>query len=214
MGVTEGEAEKEEVEVEIEGDEDTEPMRCLPCEPTPTAKQVEEHRCSHIPFRSWCKWCVMGRGLGIQHRGGSSTSFIPVVGLDYFFITPGGVKKKSELIAEGETEESIESGRERGEMLKCLVIRCLKNKFINAHVVPCKGADEEQYVVNLVTVDIEWLGYVKVIVKADNEPALQALVTRSLEAIRVQCTGMEQISTEAPPRYDSQSNGGIGSGYV
>jgi len=99
--------------------------------------------------------------------------------LDYFFITPGGVKKKSELIAEGETEESIESGRERGEMLKCLVIRCLKDKFINAHVVPCKGADEEQYVVNLVTVDIEWLGYVKVIVKADNEPALQALVTRN-----------------------------------
>ena len=128
MGVTEGEAEKDEVEVEIEGDEDTEPFRCLPCEPTPTAKQVEEHRCSHIPFRSWCKWCMMGRGLGIQHRGGSSESFIPIVALDYFFITPGGIKKKSELIADGETEESINTSRERGEIVECIVIRCFKNK--------------------------------------------------------------------------------------
>ena len=89
MGVPEGEAEKDEVEVEIEGAEDTEPARHLPSEPAPTAKQVEEHRCSHIPFRSWCKWCMMGRGLGIQHRGGSSEPFIPIVALDYFFITPG-----------------------------------------------------------------------------------------------------------------------------
>ena len=95
MGVTEGEAEHEG-EIEIEGgDKDAEPARYLPSEPTPSAKEVEEHRCSHIPFRSWCKWCMMGRGLGIQHRGSSSSSFIPIVGLDYFFINPGGIQRKS-----------------------------------------------------------------------------------------------------------------------
>jgi hypothetical protein len=188
MDMTEGEAEKDEVE--IEGEEDSEPTRYLPCEPIPPAKEVEEHRCSHIPFRSWCKWCMMGRGLGLQHRGGSAQSSVPVVGLDYFFITSGGVKKKSELIEDGITEEGIDTAREQGEIIKCLIIRCAKFKYLTAHCVPCKGADEEQYVVNLVTTDIEWLGYVRLIIKADNEPALQALVTQSLEAIRVQCKGL------------------------
>ena len=51
MGMTKGEGEKDEVE--IEGEEDTEPARYLPSEPIPPAKEVEVHRCSHIPYRSW-----------------------------------------------------------------------------------------------------------------------------------------------------------------
>ena len=27
----------------------------------PTERQVVEHRLTHIPYRAWCKWCVMGQ---------------------------------------------------------------------------------------------------------------------------------------------------------
>ena len=97
MGVPEGGAEQGG-EVEIEGgDEDAELARYLPSEPTPSAKDDEEHRCSRIPFRSWCAWCMVGRGLGIQHRAAPSPSFMPTVGLDYFFTASGGTKGKSEM---------------------------------------------------------------------------------------------------------------------
>ena len=28
----------------------------------PTARQREIHECIHIPFRAWCRECVLGRG--------------------------------------------------------------------------------------------------------------------------------------------------------
>ena len=30
----------------------------------PTMEQLECHRCDHMPYGSWCKQCVMGRGRG------------------------------------------------------------------------------------------------------------------------------------------------------
>ena len=60
------------------------------------AVQVEEHRKTHMPFRSWCKWCVLGRGRGLQHRR-SGTSSVPIMCMDYFFPAKGGVRTREEL---------------------------------------------------------------------------------------------------------------------
>ena len=58
----------------------------------PSHKQVEEHRTrGHIPYRSWCQWCNLGRGRGQQHRARPSST-IPIVAIDYFFLTEAGVK--------------------------------------------------------------------------------------------------------------------------
>ena len=83
---------------------------------------------------------------------------------------------------------------------------------ILAHCIPYKGASEDQYVANLVVQAVEWLGHTRLILKADNEPALHTLVEQSLEEIRIKVRGVAQISTEHPPRYDSQSNGGVETG--
>ena len=69
----------------------------LKCPGEPSAQEEEDHRKTHIPFRSWCKFCVMGRGLGMPHTSSQSQSQIPRIGLDYFFITDAGVKKTDEL---------------------------------------------------------------------------------------------------------------------
>ena len=34
----------------------------------PTPKQVEEHNVTHLPFRSWCPYCVTGKAQDRPHK--------------------------------------------------------------------------------------------------------------------------------------------------
>ncbi len=53
-------------DIEENLDEEIRPMRQAIIPRKPDASEVEDHRKSHLPYRSWCPWCVMGRGLGEQ----------------------------------------------------------------------------------------------------------------------------------------------------
>ena len=33
----------------------------------PSAEEQKEHQKTHLPFRSWCKWCVQGRSPNWSH---------------------------------------------------------------------------------------------------------------------------------------------------
>ena len=129
----------------------------------------------------------MGQGIG-SHRGLTTgrEHEIPRVGVDYFFVTDGGVYTRKELDfpLDAEGEKKLEKSRSEGKVLKCLVVRCHESKNTFGHAIPQKGVDEDKYVVQLVTNDVEWMGYTKLLVKSDNEPSLGALVRQSLEAIR------------------------------
>ena len=92
--------------------------------------------------------------------------------------------------------------------MKCIIVRCHESKAVFAHAVPCKGADEDGYVVEQVCADIAWLGYTKMVIKSDNEVALLSLIKRVLDAIRCQVLEVDSVSSEQAPTYDSQSNGG------
>ena len=46
------------------------------------------------------------------------------VGLDYFYLTKGGVKIRHELTSE-QTEE-LEGQRNNGGAVKCLIVKCLE----------------------------------------------------------------------------------------
>ncbi len=201
----------EEREVQIEEDE-TEVMapKEAPDPGKPTARQVALHRLTHLPFRLWCKWCVLGRGRGMQHRRLLGGLLIPILGLDYFFLTKGGVKKRDDLdyTADAAGAKALEDARASGEIVKCLLVRCFASKVIFAHVVAKKGVDEENTVANMVLDDLEWLGHTRVIIKADGEPALQALAKRVITMAKVECKDLEQVSKEDPAAYDSQANGG------
>ena len=197
-------AEGEEVLIRDEIDEEVDPIKMAPDPGKPTERQIEEHRRIHLPFRSWCRWCVLGRGRGIQHRARLG-SIIPIVGIDYFFLTGGGIKLREEL---DKTDEEVNEARARGELTKCLIVRCYASKAIFGHVVPCKGIDEDNLVVDMILQDLEWLGHTRIIMKADNEPALQALAKRAIELAKVELKDLEQMSKEDPVAYDSMSNGG------
>ena len=50
----------------VEIQEQVEPLKIAPSPTLPSPADVEEHRITHTPYRSWCEDCVRGRALGEQ----------------------------------------------------------------------------------------------------------------------------------------------------
>ena len=205
-----GNPEQVQIEDDPAGDADVEQLKSAPDPGQPTAAEIEEHRLTHQPYRSWCKSYVMGRGACFLHRNLKSKSAIPRIGVDYFYITRGGVRRRDELehAKDPVGDAAVEQDRHTGDIIKCIVIRDWESKNVYAHCIPCKGADEDEYVAQLVADDIAWLGYTKLIIKSDNEPALLALVRQVLNKVMADPQALEQASQESSPEYDSQANGG------
>ena len=57
----------------------------------PTEEEYEEHMRTHIPFRSWCEFCVKGTCKADPRRRNVSENTtidecqVPIIGLDYTF---------------------------------------------------------------------------------------------------------------------------------
>ena len=55
----------------------------------PTAKEHQEHMTTHRPYRSWCKFCVMGRGVNAPHKRSDAQEDLEGVhhvSKDYWFL--------------------------------------------------------------------------------------------------------------------------------
>ncbi len=203
--------------VVINNEEETAKLKAAASPVRPSEAEVEEHRLTHLPYRNWCPECVAGRGLGEQRgRHAGRRHDLPRVGIDYWFITSGGLKTRREMVDEyprtDEGNNALEAARAQPKLMKCLVIRCHESKAVFAHSVPVKGRDEDNYVANLIASDISFMGHIKLLLKSDNEPALLALGRDALLAIKCQVLAdespVEKISIEHAPEHESQSNGG------
>ena len=138
---------EEHLETEGAGDneEEDEPANIASSPATPTAKEVQDDEIAQIPFRSWCKLCVIGQGHGPQNRAAQSAA-VPILGPDDFYITKDGIRKKEELEWDQDVgEPDVDNARMDGEMITCLIIKCLEDKITFAHCIPCKGTDEDMY---------------------------------------------------------------------
>ena len=71
-------AQEEEEEIVIEDEEDVEKIKVASDPKLPSQQEVDEHRCTHVPYRDWCRWCVLGRGRGLQHSR-ALASWTPIV---------------------------------------------------------------------------------------------------------------------------------------
>ena len=43
--------------------------RSIKVDELPSQAEIEQHMLTHIPFRSWCKHCVMGKSVSQPHKG-------------------------------------------------------------------------------------------------------------------------------------------------
>ena len=83
--------------VEEESEEDSAELKHATDIVSPSRDVVEQHRVAHFPYRSWCKQCVMGRGIGKPPATVAGESSVPIVGMDYFYITKEGFRRRDEM---------------------------------------------------------------------------------------------------------------------
>ena len=83
------------------------------------------------------------------------------------------------------------------------------NKGVFAHVVSQKDVDPTHYSVDALVKDIAWLGYRRLSLRSDNEPAILQLLRHALTEARLQIEQLEQLVEEHPNTYDSAANGEV-----
>ena len=150
----------------------------------PTQAEVDDHDRTHLPYRNWCPHCVQAKGKDRDHRkpmeeerGLNEFSF------DYCF-----------------------PGDEFGYKLTVLVGRERASGMTMATVVPMKGSSGKFAVDKALDLMIECgSGSGDVIVKTDQEPAIEYLVKDIVEA-RGDEKGSRTIVEESPVKSNG-SNG-------
>ena len=169
--------EQEEDDIGETGGEAAE-TRSPPQVRTPIASEIEQHRRTHLPYRSWCPICVASRGKDFPHRLVDRTEDgTGIVGMDYFFL-----------------------GDEDGTTYPAIAGRESISKTVIGIMVPEKGADQEWAAAELAK-EIDQMGYKRLIVRCDQESSLRAVAT---EAKRVALT---ELILEDAPRGDKNANG-------
>ena len=122
----------------------------------PTVKEHQEHMTTHRPYRSWCKFCEMGRGVNAPHRRSDTQDDlegVPHVSMDCGFL------------GEKEFEDSVSL---------VLVLRERRQKMTWAILVLRKGT-EFPWIARRAARFIDQLGHNTVTLRCDNEPAIEEL---------------------------------------
>ena len=172
--------------------EDVKTPPCLPSVYQPTRSEYLDHCITHYPFRAWCKHCLEGRGREFGHdnrRGDKDERCTPVISFDYCFVSDHG-----EVTTEAEFEAAGDGA------VKVLVARDSRSKSVFAHAVPSKGVDAKGFAVSALVGDVQWLGYNRVVLKSDNEPAIVKLLREALRELRIR--ELYQCLEEHSPEFD------------
>ena len=149
---------KEEMRIlkNVDGDEAQEGQapRLLRDPGQPSAQEKAAHACIHIPFRAWCRECVLGRGRDRQHRRIEDENGDPRVSMDYMFFTEYWV-----FGTLGEAEASIqENGGLQRHCLTVMVLKDFRYKSIWAYPVEGKGVGAAEWLVTQILEDLDTCG--------------------------------------------------------
>jgi hypothetical protein len=150
---------EEDVQETLEGEEEQHGERKVtkmndPREPTNEERRM--HEMTHLPFRSWCRHCVRGRGKDAAHyKQTRGEGELHELHFDYAFM--------------GEEDEP-------GKTITMLVVRERKSRMTLSTAVPSKSTG--QFIVDRVMAFMKELGIenLDVIAKSDQEPAIKHLI--------------------------------------
>ena len=105
-----------------------------------------------------------------QHRRRRHAVDVCVFSFDYLFTNEAG--------------ERVDEVSDERNLIKVFVAAESKSGCVFARVVPQKGVDPDGYALDLLVEDIRWLGYVRILLKSDNEPAILNLLITTLIEMR------------------------------
>eukprot|EP00959_Pyramimonas_sp_CCMP1952_P017829 378171-Pyramimonas_sp.AAC.1 len=151
----------------------------------PSREEVEENELQgHVQYRTWCRHCVAARAYGQPHRevvedDPESTEAIPEIVTDYFYM--------------GEEEKAATH----------VFIKDRVTSMIGATVLDGKTST---YAAKYFTNFLVELGYRRIILKSDNEPALLKLRREAVKDMQIEVVPRES------PVSDHQANGAAESG--
>ena len=103
-------------EMIMERNDEAKKNRGINCGIKPTAKEIEEHERTHMPFRSWCKHCVRGQAQSTPHytRDDDENS-VPTISWDYMYLND---EDDEEEKRKRERTKEKEEGERKGEQKK------------------------------------------------------------------------------------------------
>ena len=145
--------------------------RVLTTPRTATKTEREEQDVSHVLYRPWCRFCVMGRGLERRHltQSGDRDDDRPRVFADYVSLS--------------------------GDSAPLLVAKDRRTGMTFAAAVSMKGGGDP-HAARLLAKWIDGVGYQEVTVRTDGEPSICELIRRVRE-LRAEgtTTGRDQSSS-------------------
>ena len=154
---------------------------CQPC--VPSQADVDEHNLTHLPYRSWCPWCVAARKPNTPHSTLPSFSReIPLLVADYCFL-----------------RDKVDQ-----DLLTVLVARLYPSRAVVA--IPCDAKGVDEYAVSRLAAFLNKCGVERLVYMSDKESSLRAMLEASMNAMKATGTYVSPVPEESSTG-ESQSNG-------
>jgi len=181
---------------EVDEEEEQTVGRALKAPQRPSVDEVDAHEASgHLPFRNWCRACIVGRGREDPSTDKKKVRIagveVPVISMDYGYLGdrpargPGGAAVVDPML------------------MPILAVKDQQSKAVLS--VPCEAKGLSNNVAKMVAEWIVFLGHSRVIVKGDQEPALRSVQQEVLKLLKEK--GVQQAAPELSPSGHSQANG-------
>lgn len=157
-----GDGEHADIEVDLEDQAAAPRIARSPKEPTSLERTL--HEVTHLPLRSWCRFCMMGRSKDAYHARLAEVDDVPRIGMDYMRVSEHGVNSTVEGAA--------------GDVgITMLVVRDFMHKSVWVYPVEGKGVTMAEWLPGMIRADMSTCGMDNsmLIVKSDQEPAIKEL---------------------------------------
>ena len=153
----------------------------------PSQEEIDLHRLTHLPFRSWCAECVAAKSKESPHKilpAKSSQEEWPTIAVDFMFTSTTGCDDPPSVVLIG-----IDSW----------------TRWVEAYPIPRKGGQQstERCVEGLVQMSCQ-PGYSQVTIKGDNESTMKSF-KKSFQQLRGMLALRTLIEDSIP--HDHASNG-------
>ena len=157
-----GDGEHADIEVDLEDQAVAPRIARSPKEPTSLERAL--HEVTHLPLRSWCRFCMMGRSKDAYHARLAEVDDVPRIGMDYMRVSEHGVNSTVEGAA--------------GDVgITMLVVKDFMYKSVWVYPVEGKGVTMAEWLPGMIRADMSMCGMDNsmLIVKSDQEPAIKEL---------------------------------------